>query len=692
MKQYYFLFFLFFSVTISSAQDVIVDDNFDVDNRNWTYSGDGFEVYLKKGKLILENNTTAKTKWQLIKIDESTDQIDFDVEATIKVLSTEKDNATFGLVWSGYNDNSYYDVVQMTSDKRLQLYQYQKNKFDNYKKWYTEKALNTKKNENKVKVEKRANIITVYINGELVFKDGNRDYYGSKFGFILDANVKIEVDDFKITKYTKNIKVVESFDPNLKIKKLPEFISSPKYEESNPVISADGKTLYVDRKNADINIGGSKDDVWFSVKDENNEWTPLKNIGHPINNPDHNFVISVSPDNNTLLVGNKYKADGSGSSGAGLSIANRTADGWSIPQEMIIKEYSNTNKYVSYFLASDNKHLLMALERPEGLGQKDIYVSFLESENNWSVPMHLGNVVNTFDDEANAFLASDGKTLYFASRGHQGYGGYDLFVSKRLDDTWKNWSEPKNLGNVINTPNTELSIFLSAKGDKAYVGRSKDIWEIDNTVKQDPVVLIKGKVYDAKTNQTISAPIVYNNLKTNNELGKAISDPTTGSYSIVLPFGEKYSFMAEKLGYYAVTENVDLSSLNEYKEITVNLYLNPIEKGQTIRLNNIFFDSGKHELLEESYAELNKLFNVLNESQKIQIEIAGHTDAVGSDTNNMVLSNNRANAVMQYLLTKGIQKERLTAKGYGETKFIATNETEEGKQQNRRVEFIILEL
>jgi outer membrane protein OmpA-like peptidoglycan-associated protein len=158
-----------------------------------------------------------------------------------------------------------------------------------------------------------------------------------------------------------------------------------------------------------------------------------------------------------------------------------------------------------------------------------------------------------------------------------------------------------------------------------------------------------------------------------------------------LPYGEKYSFMAEKEGYYAVTENVDLSDLKEYKEIEVDLYLNPIEKGEIIRLNNIFFASGRYELLVESYAELDKLLQVLKSNSKMKIEISGHTDAVGGDADNMTLSNNRANAVMNYLVGKGIAKDRLSAKGYGETKFIASNDTQEGKQLNRRVEFVILE-
>jgi OmpA-OmpF porin, OOP family len=692
MKNFYSFLLGLFIVSTAAAQNVVFHDTFDDDKNNWTTTKDDYASYIKKGELIIENKSTNGAKWHLYKLGINSDEVDFDIEASIKVLSASKDTDTYGLVWSGYNDNSYYNVVRLTPDKQVQLYQYQKDKFDYYRPWSKEKYINGYKKTNRIKVVKRANITRVYINDNLVHQTGENSYYGNKIGFILDTKMTIAIEEVKVTEFPKKIRVVDSYNPSLKIEKLPEIISSKEYEETNPVVSADGTILYVDRKYCDLNIGSAdKDDIWYSIKDVNGNWTPLKNIGRPLNNEGHNFVISSSPDNNTLLVGNTYKPDGSVKS-SGVSISNRTIDGWEIPKEMVIKNYENKSKFVAYFLTSDNKHLLMSLERSEGYGLKDLYVSFRENENTWSTPKNLGNVINTFDEEVNPFLASDGKTLYFASRGHEGYGGYDLFVSKRLDDTWTNWSIPENLGNVINTPGTELSIFLAAKGDKAYISRSKDIWEVTNTVKQDPVVLVKGKVYDAKTKQVLSAPIVYNNLKTNKELGTAISDPKTGSYSIVLPYGNLYSFMAEKSGYYAVTENVDVTNLTEYKEINVDLYLNPIEKGQTIRLNNIFFESGKFDLLSESFAELDKLFNILKENKKLQIEIAGHTDAVGSDSSNMTLSNNRANSVMNYLIAKGIDKSRLSAKGYGETKFIATNDTEEGKQLNRRVEFSILDL
>ena len=685
------LFFFILFVNFGLAQEIIFQDSFDQDNNKWTYTGDAFTSKVEGGKLVLENNHTTNSKWRYISITPNTDLIDFDVETEVTLTKTPKENATYGLVWGMYNDNSDYRVVQMSGNKELQIYHYYAKDFHYNKKWGASKNVFGKGKKNKIRVEKRANIYKVFINGSLEYQTGDNAYYGNSFGFIVDSGISIEVDYLKITQVPFSINVVKEFNSNLKMVKLPETVSNPSIEETNPVISADGSILYFDRKHNPANIETEKDDIWYSVKDKNGNWQEAKNAGRPINNRDYNFVISTSPDNNTLLLGNRYASDGISPNGPGVSITKKGESGWEIPKDIIIDNYENSNEHVGYFLTSDNKFLLMSVERKEGLGLKDLYVSSVKDDGTFSKPKSLGNVVNTFDDEANPFLAADGKTLYFSSKGHPGYGYYDLFVTKRLDDTWTNWSKPENLGNIINSTGYELSIFLSAKGDKAYVGREKDIWEIDNTVKQDPVALVKGKVYDSKTKKIISAPIVYNSLKSNKELGTAISDPSTGNYSIVLPYGEKYSFMAEKQGYYAVTQNVDLSDLKEYKEIEVDLYLTPIEKGEIIRLNNIFFASGKYELLEESFAELEKLLQVLKSNSKMKIEISGHTDAVGGDSDNMMLSNNRANSVMNYLLGKGISKDRLSAKGYGETKFIAPNDTEEGKQLNRRVEFVVLE-
>ena len=690
MRLTFTLLTFFLVITFGLAQNVLFHDTFQDDKNKWTSNQNNITSYIKNDKLVIENVDDEKTKWLLNDVFDDTGEIDFDIETTLEVKEASKDNFSYGLVWSCYNNYTYYDVIQLTPDKQIQIYKYQNGSFNYQKKWTKNNAINAYKRSNHIKIEKRANIVKIFINGDLVLQSGNYNYFGSKIGFILDAKMKIEVDELKVTSYPKKIKVVETFTTDVILNKLPDYISTKEYDELNPVVSADGKILYTTRIHPN-NIGdNTKYDIWVSEKKSNGQWGDLVNIGKPLNNAGSNFVISTSPDNNTILLANTYNSDGSSKSD-GLSIASKGFNGWNVPKDIIIKDFKNTYKSVSFFMTTDNRVLLLGIENDKSLGLKDIFVSFVNNDGTWSSPMNIGKTINTFEEEANPFLAADGRTMYFASKGHGGYGYHDLYVTKRLDDTWTNWSEPKNLGNLINSPQSDLFYFVTAKGDKAYISKNGDIFELDNTVKQDPVVLVRGKVYDSKTKKIMSAPIVYNALKTNKELGTAISDPSTGSYSIVLPYGEKYSFMAEKEGYYAVTQNVDLSDLKEYKEIEVDLYLNPIEKGEIIRLNNIFFASGKYELLAESYGELDKLLQVLKSNSKMKIEISGHTDAVGADADNLTLSNNRANAVMNYLLGKGIAKDRLSAKGYGETKFIATNDTDEGKQLNRRVEFVILE-
>lgn len=472
--KYNYLFLLFLLVTTNAiSQQVILDDDFTKDNHGLTFDKDDFKISFEKEAMILENKHKENTKWTLIKTEADYDSSDFDVETNITLVKSKSDDAGYGLVWSCYNDNSNYHVLTLNALKQNKLYWYYDKSFNYDLKWTENKNIKNKK-ENKIKISRRAQFVYIYINDELVIKTDNVTYYGSKFGFIVDAETTMKVTKLKVTKYPLSIDVIDTFDPSLKMNKLQN-VSSDKYEETNPIISSDGKMLYFVRKDCDLNIDTDKDDIWYSTKDNNGNWNTAKNMGRPLNNKDYNFIISASPDNNTLLLGNRYAADGLSMIGSGVSIANKGIDGWEIPKPLVIKEYKNVNKYVGYFLSNDNKHLLMTVEREECIGLKDIFVSFLEQDGTWSKPIHTGNVLNSVGEEANPFLAADGKTLYFSSKGHPGYGDYDLFVSKRLDDTWKNWSKPKNLGNIINSSNSELSMFLSAKGDKAYVGKSSDI-------------------------------------------------------------------------------------------------------------------------------------------------------------------------------------------------------------------------
>ncbi|TNE73865.1 MAG: hypothetical protein EP333_06320, partial [Bacteroidetes bacterium] len=320
----------------------------------------------------------------------------------------------------------------------------------------------------------------------------------------------------------------------------------------------------------------------------------------------------------------------------------------------------------------------------------------------WSKPQGLGLTINTRGDEDSPFIAADDKTLYFSSNGHPGMGGSDVFISRRLDDTWLNWSEPQNIGTSINAHNDEYGFKIAADGEYAYFYRRSsgdpngmgemDLYRIalSESARPDPIVFVVGQVFDSETKKPLSAEIVYEDLNTNTELGVANSEPVEGRYQIALPYGKVYGFLARKKDYYSVSESIDLTVKEGLKTVKKDLYLSPIKKGVTIRLNNIFFEHDKSDLLSQSFVELNRLVSLLKANEEWKIEIGGHTDDTGSDAYNQTLSQKRASAVRAYLISQGISAERLTAKGYGESKPIASNETEEGKAENRRVEFKIL--
>jgi len=469
-----------------------------------------------------------------------------------------------------------------------------------------------------------------------------------------------------------------------------------KYSEHWPVISPDGRTLYFLREGDPVNYSESGD-IWFSTLQNNDEWSIAQHPGRPINTFDGGSVCSVTPDGNTLLLLGLYRTDGRINFN-GFSLSHRTKDGWSFPLGIVIKNFYNDNNHWSGYLSNDGKKLFMGIERKDSYGECDIYVSFLQRNNVWSEPMNLGNVINTKEMEEDAFLAADDVTLYFESKGHGGYGGFDVFMSKRLDNTWKNWSMPVNLGSDINTSKDEQEYYITAKGDYAYFASGDnsfgelDIFKIKlpEKVKPKPVVLIYGKVFNAKTNEPVEAEIKYEILSTGMEAGNANSNPDDGSYKIILPYGKNYGYSAKADGYYSISENINLEKLSEYKEIEKNLYLAPIEIGEVVRLNNIFFDFDKYELKPESFPELDRLVNLLNDYPNIMILLSGYTDNIGTEDYNIKLSSKRAQAVAEYLFSKGISEGRVAAMGFGMFNPIAPNDSEEGRQLNRRVEFKIL--
>lgn len=437
--------------------------------------------------------------------------------------------------------------------------------------------------------------------------------------------------------------------------------------------------------------------------DDKGGWGPAVNMDEPLNNAGNNFVESVTPDGNTLLPGNHYfrtEAEAEGQELNGISYTHRTLEGWSFPENIRIRNFRNYDQYVNYFLSNDGRALLMGIEHDDTEGAADIYVSFLQADSSWSEPVNLGPMINSTGSEGTPFLAADGVTLYYSSDGFAGYGSSDMYMDRRLDDSWTNWSQPMNLGSRVNSAGWDAYFTLPASGEFAYFVSSEnslgstDIFRIrlPRQIKPDPVALVSGIVFDAKTRLPLEATIRYELLPDGKEAGLARSEPKHGRYRIVLPHGSRFGFRAEAPGYFPVSAFLDLDSLSTYKELTQDLSLVPMELGQIVRLNNIFFDFAKSTLEPESEPELRRVAELLRSNPNMCLEIDGHTDDVGSAEDNLRLSKDRAAAVTGFLESLGIGKERLVADGFGEARPVSGNEDERGRSMNRRVEFKIIRL
>ena len=499
----------------------------------------------------------------------------------------------------------------------------------------------------------------------------------------------------------QEVNILESAIVNVNPNRLSETVNSV-YNELKPLVTPDGKTLLFSRQYHPGNTGGVTDaeDIWFSQWDEEKgEWMEAVNMGGPLNTKGPNYISSITPDGNTVIItlGNRYTKNGKMK--AGVSVSTRTSEGWTQPVPFEIINEINVNEKSNYYLANNREVLLMSVEGDPSFGSRDLYVSFLMDDGRWSEPLNLGKDINTVLEEASPFLAADDKTLYFSSEGYSGYGKHDIYVSRRLDETWTKWSEPENLGPQINSIEEDAFFNIPPTGEYGYFSRNfnasnSDIFrfELPKEHQPDAVVTVKGVVYNTKTRRPIQARIFYESLPEGKEIGNIESDPSTGEYQIILPSGKMYGYLAEAEGFIAINANTDLTDTKIYGELSKDLFLVPIEKGAEVILNNIFFDFDKYELKEESFPELNRTITMMQKNENIKISVEGHTDNIGTQEYNITLSERRAKAVVNYLVKEGIAENRLQSKGWGKSKPVASNDDEiGGRELNRRVGFIILE-
>jgi len=457
------------------------------------------------------------------------------------------------------------------------------------------------------------------------------------------------------------------------------------YSEYWPSLTGDNRTITFTRSNRETN---SQEDLYISKKISNN-WATAKSLGTPINTPKSEGAQSISFDGKTMVFTACLRKDTYGS--CDIYISNKIGNKWTKPVNIglpINTRYKETQPSLS----ADGKTLYFVSNRAGGKGRFDIWCSKMNIDNKWSIPVNLGDSINTYRDELAPFIHYDNKTLYFTSNGHLGMGGSDIFISRRTEKN--SWTKAKNFGYPANTHFNEESLIVTTEGDfglfssdiKGGFGQ-KDIYYFKMPKKNKPYkyIFAKGVVYDISNNKKIAAKIEFTNIKDSSNIN-TFSDNYSGAFLVCLSPKNNYAINIFEKGYLPYSDKIEMADSNLFFKIP----LTPIKENESFVLKNIFFDIDSYKLKSKSFIELNKLIKYLELNNSISIEIQGHTDNNGTKKYNYKLSDKRALSVYNYLIYKSIDKKRIGYKGYGYDKPIATNKTKKGRSKNRRTEFKIL--
>lgn len=471
------------------------------------------------------------------------------------------------------------------------------------------------------------------------------------------------------------------------------------YPETKPIISPDGKTLYFARQNYPANYNGNIDeqDIYVSYK-VNGLWQRAMNIGAPLNDEHANGISAIAEDGKAALVLNAYNEYGDVLDGA--SVSRKQGASWSAPQMINIQEFYNLNQYIDYFLANNERTLLLAIEQEDTYGDQDLYVSFRIDDRNWSKPINLGRTINSPSPEFSPFLAADDKTLFFASYRNGGFGDSDIYYSKRLDDSWTKWSQPENLGSEVNSKAFEAYYSIAASGTDAYfvttkgaIDESKDIFQmvLPYKFRPDPVVLLSGKVINEANMQAMDASIQFTNL-TAIDKSQEIEATANNGFTSILPKGPVFLYLPQKEGYIGVLNFKDLSMLDAYQEVNETLSLVPISTGAKVPAHQLTFVAGKALFRPDAYYELDRFASLLKQYPAMQLKLTAHTAQYDAGNE---LSYARAVAIADYYAGKGIHEDRIKVEGVGNAEAFTNTikpSLKPGIDFNERVTFEIISM
>jgi len=533
-----------------------------------------------------------------------------------------------------------------------------------------------------------------------------------KFKYYLTENdVALLKDVNRQIEMCYNAKKLMANPVDIKIENIGMPVNTP-FPEYAPVISADQKRLIFTSRRPRANCnkkdtdGKFFEDIYTAIYDDSTkQWKDVKEIGSNINICGrHNASISLSYDGKQLFIYKDDNGDGN------IYVSSLKDSVWSAPQKLPTE--INSKAWETHAsLSADGNTLYFTSNREGGYGGRDIYMCEKLANGKWSKALNLGPKINTEYDEESPFILTDGVTLYFSSKGHESMGGFDIFTSTLSDDGY--WSTPENIGYPINTTDDDVFYVPTVDEKHAYYASAKqggygdfDIYKLSILAPKKLVAHLKGIIFDELSEKPLLAKIEVDDAKTNDIIASFSSDESTGDYYVSLPTGKTYNITVNADKYEPYNETIRIpdtiadpyitkpfmlkkSQLALKKDTKIVFDNKEVVIGERIVLNNVLFDFDKYDLRPESIKELDNWVKFLTNNPTLKIEISGHTDNKGTSEYNKILSKNRAKAVQDYFIEKGISKDRMKCKGYGFDQPIATNQTDEGRQKNRRTEIKI---
>lgn len=503
------------------------------------------------------------------------------------------------------------------------------------------------------------------------------------------------------------------------------------YDEHSPALSPDGNTLYFTRSGHAANVGGVIDrgDIWYSIKTDSG-WTQPAHAGNLINHPGLNGVVGFSADGQRMYLLNYFDPDGQGGGNMrnGIAVSNLENGEWTKPERLRIQYFSNDSPYIGATINKEENTLILAIRSYETEGNEDLYVSFKQGDDQWSQPKNLGSVVNTYGEEWSPFLAADNETLYFTSNAHDGFGGRDIFVTKRLNGSWQDWSAPVNLGEAINTKGTERDYFIPAEGDMAFFSSTQnsegfgDIFNFPlsqtekalqqsaetvvtaNTAtetdqpEKESVIVMTFQVLDKRTEQPVDAAIEFSYGQKKIDLNTADIDSENKHFVLSLEEGAEVAVNIKAKGYLTYEEifTADASVQGIDTEFggsgVETFYLTPEEVGTKVKIENVLFNRAAATFSNPQVAtrQLDEIVQMMKSNPGMAIRLEGHTDNRGDARLLKELSVERVKTVRDYLLSKGVEADRVEFVGFGGEQPLTDNDSASGREINRRVEFVII--